>query len=188
MHKSFYISNYISKYTRMIKLKNIRINACNLRDVSKLQEIGRKTFYETYKDNVSKKQIIDYLKNSFSYKQIVKDIKDKDSRLFLVQYNNKLIGYIKLNFTQLPDLGDALEIERMYLLKEYKGKHIGKKLMEKSIALAKANKSNYVWLGVWEKNTDAIRFYKKCGFRKYGAHLFNLGKEKHIDNLMRRHI
>ena len=29
-----------------------------------------------------------------------------------------------------------------------------------------------VWLGVWENNFKAIRFYKKYGFKKFGQHSF----------------
>ena len=41
-----------------------------------------------------------------------------------------------------------------------------------------------VWLGVWEKNFRAIRFYKKYGFKKFGQHKFLLGNDLQTDYLL----
>lgn len=41
-----------------------------------------------------------------------------------------------------------------------------------------------MWLGVWEKNESAIRFYKGLGFVLHGAHSFYLGDEEQTDLIM----
>ena len=43
----------------------------------------------------------------------------------------------------------------------------------------------YIWLGVWEKNTKAIRFYKKNGFIEFDKHIFNLGNDEQTDIMMK---
>lgn len=77
-----------------------------------------------------------------------------------------VIGYLKLNFgqsqTELKD-EKALEIERIYVLKEFHGKKIGQILYDKALEVAKDRKADYVWLGVWEENPRAISFYRKNG-------------------------
>ncbi len=70
-------------------------------------------------------------------------------------------------------------------MQKYKGNHIGKKLVENTIEIAKKNNQNYIWLGVWEKNLNAIKFYEKQGFEKYNTHVFQLGQDKQTDNLMK---
>jgi ribosomal protein S18 acetylase RimI-like enzyme len=52
--------------------------------------------------------------------------------------------------------------------------------------VAKALHSAYVWLGVWEKNARAIRFYEKNGFVAFDKHLFKLGDEEQTDIMMKR--
>uniref|UniRef100_UPI0034D9567F GNAT family N-acetyltransferase n=1 Tax=Lysinibacillus sp. GbtcB16 TaxID=2824761 RepID=UPI0034D9567F len=42
----------------------------------------------------------------------------------------------------------------------------------------------HVWLGVWEKNENAITFYHKMGFVRTGAHSFYMGDEEQIDYIM----
>ncbi|WP_039790739.1 GNAT family acetyltransferase, partial [Paenibacillus riograndensis] len=39
-------------------------------------------------------------------------------------------------------------------------------------------------LGVWEKNENAIAFYKKMGFVQTGSHSFYMGDEEQIDIIM----
>jgi ribosomal protein S18 acetylase RimI-like enzyme len=78
-----------------------------------------------------------------------------------------------------------LEIQRIYVVQEYKGRHIGSKLLKKAMEVAKNNNHSYIWLGVWENNQNAIRFYEKHGFEKYDSHIFKLGQDEQIDHLMK---
>jgi ribosomal protein S18 acetylase RimI-like enzyme len=84
--------------------------------------------------------------------------------LILTGIYNKVIGYLKVNSgnaqTELKDKR-ALEIERIYILKEYQGKKVGQLLCETALQIAKQSQADYIWLGVWEENHKAMNFYKK---------------------------
>ena len=86
--------------------------------------------------------------------------------------------------TELQD-DKALEIERIYVLKEFHGKNVGQILYNKAIEIAKQNKADYVWLGVWEENPRAIAFYKKNGFVEFDKHIFKLGDDEQTDIMMK---
>jgi len=43
-----------------------------------------------------------------------------------------------------------------------------------------------VWLGVWEENPRAIKFYKKNGFVEFDKHTFVLGEDEQTDILMKK--
>ena len=60
--------------------------------------------------------------------------------------------------------------------------------MEQAIRIANLRKKRYVWLGVWEKNEKALRFYKKTGFYEIGTHSFFVGDEEQTDSLMRKDL
>ncbi|MGB5647238.1 MAG: GNAT family N-acetyltransferase, partial [Muriicola sp.] len=77
------------------------------------------------------------------------------------------------------------ELERIYVLTHYQGQGIGDWIMEQVIRLAKEAEKRFIWLGVWEKNTAAIRFYEKKGFIKFGKHPYYIGKDKQMDWLMK---
>jgi len=98
------------------------------------------------------------------------------------------IAYLKLNWgtaqTEQYD-DDPMEIERIYVLNQYQGKGIGQLLMNKAISVALSKHKKYIWLGVWEKNTKAIAFYKKLGYVIFSEHEFMLGKERQTDIIMK---
>ncbi|MEX1301581.1 MAG: GNAT family N-acetyltransferase, partial [Desulfotignum sp.] len=83
---------------------------------------------------------------------------------------------------------NTLEIERIYVLKEFHGKTVGQQLYEKAMEIAKEKSVTYVWLGVWEKNSKAIRFYEKNGFKAFDTHIFRLGNDKQTDILMKHQM
>jgi ribosomal protein S18 acetylase RimI-like enzyme len=84
---------------------------------------------------------------------------------------------------RLPVRGPCGEHEAR--LRAQQGKGIGNLLFEKAMAIAKENKLRYIWLGVWEKNTGAIEFYKQKGMEIFDSHEFRLGDEEQLDYLMR---
>lgn len=117
--------------------------------------------------------------------------KTENSQFYFASLSNNILGYLKVNFgtaqTELEDV-NALEIERIYVLKEFHGKQIGQLLYQKAIEIAKERDLNYVWLGVWENNQRAIRFYLKNGFVEFNRHLFKLGDEEQIDIMMKLNL
>ena len=98
---------------------------------------------------------------------------------------------MKLNFgdsqTELKD-NKSLEIERIYVSKEFHGKSVGQLLYDKAIEVAKHKNVDYVWLGVWEENPRAISFYKKNGFVEFNKHIFKLGDDEQIDIMMKLNL
>jgi diamine N-acetyltransferase len=80
---------------------------------------------------------------------------------------------------------NSLEIERIYVLQEFQGKKVGQMLFGKAVEIAKQKNADYIWLGVWEKNIKAIRFYEKNGFVPFGKHLFKLGDDEQTDIMMK---
>ena len=155
--------------------------------ILQLQKIGRQTFYETFSENNTEENMKSYLANSFSTDKITDELQDKNSEFYFAELDNNVIGYLKLNFgqsqTELKD-DRSLEIERIYVLKEFHGKKVGQILYDKAIDIAKQQNVDFVWLGVWEKNLRAIHFYKKNGFVEFDKHLFKLGDDEQTDIMM----
>ncbi len=169
-------------------MDGLLIKQCGLEDIEKIKYIGEKTFYETFSDQNTEEDMHNYLKENFSYEQIESEVKNDSSRFYIAESNTEVAAYMKINFDKAQtEVGheNTLEVQRIYALKEYQGKHIGKSLIERAIELGKENKINYIWLGVWEHNLSAIKFYEKQGFEKFDIHVFRLGDDEQIDNLMK---
>ena len=169
-------------------MENIITKRITLDDLEKLQKIGRKTFEETFSESNSEENMRNYLEEGFSKEKLTTELKNKDSEFYFAILKDEVIGYLKVNFgesqTELKD-SKALEIERIYVSKEFHGKSVGQILYDKAIEIAKQKGSEYVWLGVWEENPRAISFYKKNGFVEFDKHIFRLGNDEQTDIMMK---
>jgi ribosomal protein S18 acetylase RimI-like enzyme len=169
-------------------MDNLVIKECSFKDIEKIKYICEKTFLETFSSENTKEDMDNYLRENFSYEKIEQEIRNDYSRFYIVEDNEEVAAYMKLNFDKAQtEAGhdNTLEVQRIYVLQEYKGKYIGKLLMQKAIEIGKRNNLHYIWLGVWENNTNAIKFYEKLGFVKFDTHIFKLGEDEQTDNLMK---
>ena len=169
----------------------INIRQCSIADLDKLQSIGYETYDETFRAMNSQETIDKYLQESFNKKKLFSELSNKDCKFYFLYSENELAGYFKVNDTLAQtDINDAnsIELERIYIKKEYKGKGLGKKLINFVFQLAQEMKKDYVWLGVWEKNVDAISFYTKMGFHEAGRHSIRMGDELQNDLIMKKSI
>lgn len=172
----------------MKSMNNNNIERVSLNDVEKLQRISRQTFSETFSAGNTEENMKRYLEEDLSIERLTAELNDIHSEFYFALQNGNVIGYLKLNVgqsqTELKD-NKALEIERIYVLKEYHGKNVGQSLYDKAISTAKQKNAEYVWLGVWEENPRAISFYKKNGFVEFDKHIFKLGNDEQTDIMMK---
>lgn len=169
-------------------MNSIAIKKIGLEQLFPLQEIGRKTFYDTFFESDSEESMKAYLATSFSTEKLTAELENPNSEFYFATQNEVVIGYLKVNFgaaqTELQD-ANAVEIERIYVLQDYHGKQVGQLLFEKAMAIAKSNRCDYIWLGVWEENHRALQFYTKNGFVAFDKHIFVLGEEEQTDIMMK---
>jgi ribosomal protein S18 acetylase RimI-like enzyme len=169
----------------------IDIKKCIPEDSRKLQEISYETFSETFKHQNSLENMNAYLEKAFNLKQLEKELSNISSQFLFVYFNNEVAGYLKVNNNdaQLEEMGDeSLEIERVYIKSKFQKHGLGKYLLNKAIEIALECNKKKIWLGVWEKNENAIAFYQKMGFVQTGAHAFYMGDEKQTDFIMTKEL
>ncbi|MHC2832060.1 GNAT family N-acetyltransferase [Bacillus sp. F9_6S_D1_P_5] len=165
----------------------INIKKCTLEDLHKLQEISYETFDETFKHQNSPENMNVYLEKAFNLKQLEKELANLSSHFYLIYFNNEVAGYVKVNMNdaQSEEMGEELlEIERIYIKSTFQKHGLGKYLLNRAIEIAMEHNKKKIWLGVWEKNENAIAFYKKMGFVQVGAHSFYMGDEEQTDFIM----
>ncbi|RCX22868.1 spermine/spermidine N-acetyltransferase [Fontibacillus phaseoli] len=165
----------------------INIKKCTLDDSRKLQEISHETFNETFKHQNSPENMKAYLERAFNLDQLEKELSNASSGFYFVYFDNEAAGYLKVNAhdAQSEEMGDeSLEIERIYIKHQFQKHGLGKYLLNKAVEIAMELNKKKIWLGVWEKNVNAIAFYKKMGFVENGSHSFYMGDEEQTDLIM----
>lgn len=157
-------------------------------ELYELQKISKETFIETFEAVNSAENMKQYLEESLSLKQLTLELKNENSNFYFAKLEDEIIGYMKLNIgdaqTEFKQ-ENALEIERIYVLKQFHGKNIGQLLFDKILEFAKQRNFDFIWLGVWEENPRAIRFYEKNGFVVFDEHFFKLGEDEQTDLMMK---
>jgi ribosomal protein S18 acetylase RimI-like enzyme len=169
-------------------MTNIEIIKVTINDIDQLQNISKQTFSETFSEGNTEENMAKYLDEGFSIEKLTKELNDKNAEFYFATIDEKVIGYLKLNFgqsqTELQD-EKGLEIERIYISKAFYGKQVGQLLYDKALEIAKNKNADFVWLGVWEENPRAINFYKKNGFVAFEKHIFKLGNDEQTDIMMK---
>lgn len=132
-----------------------------------------------------------YAATAFRRERILSELLTPGAAFYFGLIDSGIAGYIKLNTgaaqTEFKD-DDGLEVERIYVDAAYQNRQIGKQLLNFAINTAIKNKHPYIWLGVWEHNHGAIRFYQRNGFKPFSSHPFMLGNDRQIDVLMKREL
>lgn len=170
-------------------MTSIILKKASAGDLETLQQIGKKTFYETFAKHNSEEEMQKYLAESFSSEKLLKELNTPDSQFFIAWEKENPIGYLKVNSgkaqTELQD-ETALEIERIYVKSSYHGKKVGQLLYDKALEIALQQQKKYIWLGVWEENKRAVNFYSKNGFTEFDQHIFRLGSDEQTDLMMKK--
>ena len=166
----------------------MKIRKINIDDLETLRYLSIQTFKETFEEVNTEEDMQKYLDENLSIEKLKTELENVNSEFYFAENNDEILGYLKLNFkdAQTEKLEENhFEIERIYVLKAFLGQKIGQILFDKAIEIGREKNLEYVWLGVWEENHRAIRFYGKNGFEIFGKHDFVLGKDVQTDLLMK---
>jgi diamine N-acetyltransferase len=166
---------------------DINIRRINNDDVAELSLLARQTFYDTFTGTCTEEDMQSFLDRYFNEEQLCAELADPRTFLFFAESGNLPVAYLQFaeDYGSFPLVKKwkALELKRIYVLKEFHGMGIAQKLMDHIISYAIANGYEVVWLGVWEHNLRAQRFYEKYGFVNSGhTHDFPIGATPQTDN------
>jgi diamine N-acetyltransferase len=169
---------------------NFTIREATVADAAMIADISRQTFYDTFAAQNSKENMEIFLEKQFTKKSLEEEVGKEENHFLLAMDGMDVAGYAKLRECDLhPSVNKpSIEIARIYVVKPWIGKGVGKLLMKTAIDYAQARNKKTLWLGVWEKNLHAIGFYKKYGFEKFGETEFYLGNDVQRDWLMQKEL
>ena len=172
-------------------IQKLSIRRARPDDASLITDIGASTFETSFGADNRLEDMEQYLSLSFSKAHIEAQLSDPSSVFLLAYEDCKAVGYVMLRVSKKPIsvIGTKpVELVRLYIEEKIIGKGYGSALMNSCLKEAKKNGYGTIWLGVWEKNLRAIRFYEKWGFTKVGTKEFVLGSDLQNDHIMARPV
>jgi len=113
-------------------MQSIEIRKAIQADLLILQSLGRQTFLETFADSNTETDMDNYLPESFGIEKLTIELYDPNSEFYLAVIDRIPIGYLKINYAEAQTelkANQAIEIERIYVLKELHKKKLGRHFM-----------------------------------------------------------
>jgi GNAT superfamily N-acetyltransferase len=130
-----------------------------------------------------------YLTNTFTQEQLSTELRDVNTTFLTASIQNKPAGYAKLQAGQVPDCitaKPAIELVRLYALKQWWGHGVGAALMQQCLEVARQQGYVTIWLSSWKLNDRANAFYRKWKFKAVGEQPFVVGSDIQEDFVMAR--
>jgi ribosomal protein S18 acetylase RimI-like enzyme len=165
----------------------LTVRAANPDDAAVLSQLGGKTFYDTFRPYNSEEDMQAYIAKAYNEPLLVENLRNPKIHYALAYENNMAVGYIKLllNATHEKLSGKCIELEKIYVLDSALGGGAGKILMDYAIHFSTGHNYEILFLGVWEENKRAVRFYEKTGFTVFAHRSFKLGSRLCDDYIMK---
>ena len=171
----------------------ISIRQATSEDAKVLTDLAYTTFWDAFAHHPKNApdDLNHYMRQAFNLEQISAELQDDKSIFLIAEMDGEAAGYAKIIFDHIePGITAtrAVELNRLYSHQQFLGKGIGQALMDACLDLSREKDRDVMWLGVWEYNPRAQRFYEKNGFRIVGSHVFVLGEDPQTDLLMQREL
>jgi diamine N-acetyltransferase len=170
---------------------NVIIRHADSSDANLLAELGARTFEDTFAADNTREDMAAYLASAFTPEQLTVELAHPASIFLIAEVDGVAAGYAKLHAgeaaTGVAD-DKSIELVRLYVSREWLGRGVGEALMRACLNYADSAEHKSIWLGVWERNERALRFYRKWDFQAVGERGFQLGSDLQRDIVMERPI
>ena len=162
-------------------------------DIEPLVALARRCYYEAFgPDNYPGNPVQPFIDENVTLAAYASELTNRRASFWLAENEaGEAMGFLKLHRHAPPrrlQARNALELVRIYLLKQHARQGYGHQLMQFCLDQARSQGCTAVYLGVWEHNAPALAFYQKLGFVPFGWHVFPFGGERQRDIWMSRAV
>lgn len=165
----------------------LRIRHGQLADAAVLAWFGERCFRAAFAADNTPEDMEAYVAQAFNAETFGAELADPAAIFLLAYRGEQLAAYAKLHAGGSPDCVIAknpVELVRLYVDPERTSGGHGSLLMDEAISEGRERGHDVMWLGVWERNDAARRFYERRGFAEKGSHDFVLGSDRQRDVIM----
>ena len=171
----------------------LSIRQATVEDAKLLTDLAYTTFWDAFAHHPKNApdDLNHYMRQAFNVEQIAAELEDARNIFLIAELETEAAGYAKIILDNIEPGVTAdrpVELSRLYSHQKHLGQGVGQSLMDACFERARTEACDVMWLGVWEYNPRAQRFYERNGFRVVGSHVFLLGKDPQTDLLMQREL
>ena len=164
----------------------LNIKEATAADAPLIAQLSQQTFAETFAAHNKPQDMQLFFEEQFTLPQLAAEVGLPQHIFYLAYAHGKPVGYMKLRLVSHEAVPSSIEIARIYATQQSVGTGVGKTLMQQAVTTAQAMGRKALWLGVWEHNLRALKFYAQWGFVPFGEHPFLLGRDLQRDLLLKK--
>ena len=166
------------------------LRTATVADAALLADLGARTFRGAFAADNDPDDLALYLAEAFTPERLAAEIADPSSTFFVAHdAAGAPVGYARLVADRPHEAvsgARVAELARIYADQSVLGLGVGAALMRACLDAAAGHDA--IWLGVFERNPRAIRFYERWGFRTVGETTFTVGTDVQRDVVMARRL
>ncbi len=179
--------------SRFMISQKCELKACTSHDAALLSLLAGGAFLEAFADELPAKDLLQYCQENSSPHAFVTYMKWPNAFVWTANLKETgvPVGYIltcEPNFPVEYVLPSDYELKKIYIFHRFHGAGVGRTLVDKAAEIARSLGRRRLLLGVYSKNTSAIRFYERVGFAKVGLRKLQVGTVVHDDFIFGREI
>jgi ribosomal protein S18 acetylase RimI-like enzyme len=152
---------------------NIVVRQMEVRDVQAVRRVTWETWRATYGSIIPEHDIREYFDEHYSISALTELFKKPDVTGYIIEIDDCIAGFIRTEYVKKENL---FYLSSLYVLPEFQGGGLGRKLLDVAEEKARQYGLEQVWLAVMTANTTALAWYAKLGFIFVEEVPFAIGK------------
>jgi ribosomal protein S18 acetylase RimI-like enzyme len=156
-----------------LRAAEIIIRPWSAGDLDDLREITWRSWIFAYRAFIPESDLSTYFDIHYDAGSFSALLADPSTTGYVAEADGCLAGYARLFFEGKEK---RLYLAALYLLPDYQGRGIGKRLTGAAERYAAERGITEIWVGVMVRNRRALRFYRKEGFQFVREEPFTMGK------------
>lgn len=169
-----------------------RLRPAGPADAAELSALAERTFRDTFATLNTAEDMDLHCASSYSPARQAAEIDDADMETVVAEAEGRLVAFAQVHRRAEPPASlppcRSIELRRFYVERGFHGTGLADALMARVFEGARAAGAEAVWLGVFEQNPRAIRFYERCGYAAVGSQVFVVGSDPQRDLVMLRRL
>jgi ribosomal protein S18 acetylase RimI-like enzyme len=142
-------------------------------DIPSIRRITWQSWISTYSSFIPESDLKSYFDIHYTEASFLSMFDDPFIQGFIAEADGQTAGYSRLFFNQDEN---RLYVPSLYLLPDFQGVDIGRRLLEAAEGYAVEMGVDEIWIGVMVKNRQALVFYRKVGFQFVREEPFTMEK------------
>ncbi len=172
-------------------MDSVTIRKATKEDLPAVLQVAIASYEDAFAAFNTRENMDTFYAESYTLNKFTTEYEEPHAALLVACRDEAIVGFARLRVNAEADGhldGKAIELQRLYIHPDHQGIRAGALLIQRAIEYATTQQFDWMWLGVWERNFKAQKFYEKHSFIRFSEHIFQMGDDPQTDWLLKRRL